>query len=146
MLIWVVQQLWQVRTCDGEWGHGSHGPVHTQTDVSCCIMILMHTAEYAVLPFIISITASMVHHCQEERICSCVMLACSNSLKLANEHELKTVAFPAISTGVYGYPIPEAADVRFLQVIAYLVTALNVHGGCSWNHALSYCMHVLGWA
>lgn len=36
---------------------------------------------------------------------------CRNSLKLANEHHLKTVAFPAISTGVYGYPIQEAADV-----------------------------------
>lgn len=34
-----------------------------------------------------------------------------SSLQLANEHKLKTVAFPAISCGVYGYPLNEAADI-----------------------------------
>src|SRR5215510_4495333 len=34
-----------------------------------------------------------------------------NSLKLAADHGLKTIAFPAISTGVYGYPLNEAAHV-----------------------------------
>ncbi|CAL5220936.1 g3035 [Coccomyxa viridis] len=34
-----------------------------------------------------------------------------NSLALANEKQLKSVAFPAISCGVYGYPIPDAAKV-----------------------------------
>ena len=35
----------------------------------------------------------------------------TNSLKLALEHHIKTIAFPAISTGVYGYPINEATRV-----------------------------------
>src|SRR6188508_2730808 len=34
-----------------------------------------------------------------------------NSLQLAVENEIKTLAFPAISCGAYGYPIPEAAQV-----------------------------------
>jgi len=34
-----------------------------------------------------------------------------NSLQLARDHGLKTVAFPAISCGAYRYPIPEAAQI-----------------------------------
>ena len=34
-----------------------------------------------------------------------------NSLALAGKKGLKTVAFPAISTGVYGYPLDQAAQV-----------------------------------
>lgn len=34
-----------------------------------------------------------------------------NSFKLAMKHNLKSIAFPAISTGVYGYPVLEAARI-----------------------------------
>ncbi len=36
----------------------------------------------------------------------------SNSLKLAVENEIRTIAFPAISCGAYDYPIEEAAHMR----------------------------------
>lgn len=36
-----------------------------------------------------------------------------NSLKLAVENEIKTIAFPAISCGAYGYPFEEAVLVAF---------------------------------
>ena len=35
------------------------------------------------------------------------------SFLLAKKHNLKTIAFPAISTGVYGYPIEEATKIAF---------------------------------
>ncbi|KAL4436909.1 hypothetical protein ABPG75_004048 [Micractinium tetrahymenae] len=34
-----------------------------------------------------------------------------SSLRLANEHDLRRVAFPAISCGVFGYPLDEAAEI-----------------------------------
>jgi O-acetyl-ADP-ribose deacetylase (regulator of RNase III) len=41
-----------------------------------------------------------------------LLAACyQNSLKLASETALKTIAFPAISTGIYGYPPDAAAQV-----------------------------------
>lgn len=43
-----------------------------------------------------------------------------NSLRLAVEHNLKTVAFPNISTGVYGYPKREAARVALDEVTKFL--------------------------
>lgn len=39
------------------------------------------------------------------------------SLEVAVENKLKSVAFPAISCGVYGYPIPEAARIA-VQTVA----------------------------
>ncbi len=42
------------------------------------------------------------------------------ALKLAVENGCKSIAFPAISCGVYGYPIEEAAAIAFREVIAFL--------------------------
>ena len=41
-------------------------------------------------------------------------------LKLAVENELKTIAFPSISTGVYGYPMEKAAIVAIETVTLFL--------------------------
>ncbi len=38
------------------------------------------------------------------------------SLKLAAEQKCKTVAFPAISTGIYGYPKGEAAEIAVTEI------------------------------
>ena len=43
-----------------------------------------------------------------------------NSLSLAVEHKLKTIAFPAISTGVYRFPQERAAHIAFNTVINFL--------------------------
>ena len=45
-----------------------------------------------------------------------------NSLQLAVENEIKTIAFPAISCGAYGYPIPDAALVALKTGRDFLAT------------------------
>lgn len=40
-----------------------------------------------------------------------------NSLQLAEENKLKTIAFSAISTGVYGYPIEEATNIAVSTIV-----------------------------
>ena len=42
------------------------------------------------------------------------------SLSLALEHGIKTVAFPSISTGIYGYPIDKAAGIALKAVAEFL--------------------------
>jgi O-acetyl-ADP-ribose deacetylase (regulator of RNase III) len=41
-------------------------------------------------------------------------------MELATSHELTSIAFPGISTGVYGYPLREAADTALATVHEYL--------------------------
>jgi O-acetyl-ADP-ribose deacetylase len=43
-----------------------------------------------------------------------------NSLKVASEHELASIAFPSISTGAYGYPREEAAEVASRAIADFL--------------------------
>ncbi|MGD8398490.1 MAG: O-acetyl-ADP-ribose deacetylase [Anaerolineae bacterium] len=42
------------------------------------------------------------------------------SLELGAEHGVRSVAFPAISTGAYGYPMEEAAEIALGTVTTYL--------------------------
>lgn len=44
-----------------------------------------------------------------------------NSLALASQHGLVSIAFPAISTGAFGYPQPEAAQVASAIIKNYLL-------------------------
>ncbi|HEV3475311.1 MAG TPA: O-acetyl-ADP-ribose deacetylase [Actinomycetota bacterium] len=55
-------------------------------------------------------TVGPVYSKREDR--SALLASChAESLKVADELGARTVAFPAISTGVYGYPVDEAAPV-----------------------------------
>ena len=44
------------------------------------------------------------------------------SLELAVENEVKTIAFPNISTGIYGFPKKQAADIAVYAVQSFLLT------------------------
>ncbi len=53
-----------------------------------------------------------------------LLASCYRScLTLAEQHAFRTVAFPSISTGIYGYPIEQAATVALSSVGAYIETA-----------------------
>ncbi len=56
-------------------------------------------------------------HREPELLASCYR----ESLKLASSKGLKSVAFPSISTGVYGYPMGDASQVALKTVKEYLI-------------------------
>lgn len=53
----------------------------------------------------------------EEDLASCYV----SSLELAKENNIHTIAFPAISTGAYGYPLKEAAEIALGTISKWLV-------------------------
>ncbi len=57
-------------------------------------------------------------HGEPELLASCYR----NSLKLAADHTCKSVAFPAISCGVYGYPVTEAARIAVREIRGFLAS------------------------
>ena len=56
------------------------------------------------------------HNKEEDLLASCY----SASLKLALEHGCQTIAFPNISTGVYGFPKNMAAQIAIKEVYQFL--------------------------
>jgi len=56
------------------------------------------------------------HRDEHELLASCYQ----NSLTLAKEHKIKTIAFPGISTGVYGFPKDQAAMIAINETRRFL--------------------------
>lgn len=48
------------------------------------------------------------------------------SLQLAVEHKIKTIAFPAISCGIYGYPVKDASQVAIMETIKFLRNIISI--------------------
>ena len=61
-------------------------------------------------------------HGEPELLASCYR----NSLALAVQHGIASIAFPAISCGIYGYPIPDAARIAVHTTAACLKTAPTI--------------------
>ena len=49
-----------------------------------------------------------------------------NSLQLAVDHAIKSIAFPNISTGIYGFPKPRAAEIAIQEVTRFLDTDSSI--------------------
>jgi O-acetyl-ADP-ribose deacetylase (regulator of RNase III) len=82
------------------------------------------------------------HH-EDELLASCYY----ESLKLAEKHQLKTIAFPAISTGVYGFPMERAARIAVKTVQQFLTktTAISeVRLVCFGNESYQYHLMAIG--
>lgn len=61
--------------------------------------------------YVIHTVGPIYSECKDEQ-CSQTLEDCYNeSLKLAKANNVKTIAFPAISTGAYGFPKDAAADI-----------------------------------
>jgi O-acetyl-ADP-ribose deacetylase (regulator of RNase III) len=61
-------------------------------------------------------------HGEDELLASCYR----NSLALAAEHGIKTIAFPCISTGVYGFPYDRAAKIAVEEVRKFLEGSTSI--------------------
>src|SRR5260370_6214337 len=46
--------------------------------------------------------------------------AAVHSLKIANEHGLKTIAFPAVGTGIAGFPLKDCAEIMLREAAEHL--------------------------
>jgi O-acetyl-ADP-ribose deacetylase (regulator of RNase III) len=62
-----------------------------------------------------------------------------NSLKVARDLGVKTIAFPSISTGAYGYPLDRATEIALKETKKFLDTDSDQQGRfCLLGPALSY--------
>ncbi len=76
-----------------------------------------------------------------------LLAACyTNSLRLALEHGVATVAFPSISTGVYGYPVELAAPIAIESVrrVVAMNGGLDVTFCCFSREDLAVYQRLLG--
>ena len=65
-------------------------------------------------------TVGPIYGDEPERDAELLAACYRNSLTLARQHGVSSIAFPAISTGIYGYPKPEAAAVSSRAIKEFL--------------------------
>jgi O-acetyl-ADP-ribose deacetylase (regulator of RNase III) len=65
-------------------------------------------------------TVGPIYHREGEQPAELLAGAYRRSLEVASNNTIKSIAFPSISTGAYGYPVNEAAPIALKTVIDYL--------------------------
>ena len=71
-------------------------------------------------------TVGPIYGHQPEREAELLGACYQNSLLLARRHAVSSIAFPSISTGVYGYPKPEAAKIASATIKRFLAADQNI--------------------
>lgn len=111
-------------------GGGVDGAIHKaagpKLKEACRALHGAHTAEAKMTPgfrlkarYVIHTVGPIYqdgHHHEKELLAACY----TNCLELANTHHLKSIAFPLISSGAYGYPKKEALSVATTSIETFL--------------------------
>ena len=59
---------------------------------------------------------------EAETLASCY----AESIRIADDHGIRSLAFPSVSTGVFGYPVPEAAEIAVRTIVELLPPCAHV--------------------
>ncbi len=73
------------------------------------------------------------HACEAELLASCYC----TSLALTTKYSIKTIAYPAISCGVYGYPLAQAVTIAVRECRAAPGSIENILFACFDAHMLA---------
>ena len=71
-------------------------------------------------------STSSGHRREGERAPELLASAYRRSLEVASENNVRSVSFPSISTGAYGYPLEEAAPIALQTAINYLESHTDI--------------------
>lgn len=100
--------------------------------MNLAILFILYSSKFDILAGFKLPAAHVIHtvgpvYYIERDPASLLSEAYKNSVSLAIEKELKYIAFPAISCGVYGYPYDEAAEVSIRVLQESAGQLLEVH-------------------
>lgn len=70
--------------------------------------------------YVIHAVGPIYHNYTPDKAEQLLASAYRSSLELADQNKIRSIAFPSLSTGIYGYPIEQAAPVAINAVIDYL--------------------------
>lgn len=98
-----------------------------QLQAACDILAPIKTGEAVITPgfnlpakYVIHAAGPIYQECNKEQNEQLLRAAYLNSLRIAVEYKCKSIAFPLISSGIYGYPKDEALKVAISTIKDFL--------------------------